>query len=94
MRKHDALILSLETRAGLAAARSLGRAGYRLAVASWGRDAPGMKTRYARDRVILPNPDVGSDACAEAIVEFLERHPADVVLTSTDTGLTVPARAP
>ena len=89
MKRHDALILSLETRAGLAAARSLGRAGYRLAVASWGRDAPGMKTRYARDRVILPNPAVGSAACAQAIVEFLERHPADVVLTSTDTGLTV-----
>ena len=62
MRKNDALILSLETRAGLAAARSLGRAGYRLAVASWGRDAPGMKTRYARDRVVLPSPAVGSAA--------------------------------
>ncbi len=87
--KHDALILSLETRAGLAATRSLGRAGYRLAVASWGRDAPGMRTRFAATRVILPDPSVGSEACAHAIVEFLERNPAEVVLTSTDTGLTV-----
>lgn len=89
MGKHDALILSLETRAGLAAARSLGRAGYRIAIASWGRDAPGMKTRYAQDKVILPDPSAGSAACAQAIVDFLERHPAEVVLTSTDTGLTV-----
>lgn len=89
MAKNDALILSLETRAGLAAARSLGTAGYRLAIASWGRDAPGMKTRYARDRIVLPSPEAGSESCALAIAEFLDRHPADVVLTSTDTGLTV-----
>jgi predicted ATP-grasp superfamily ATP-dependent carboligase len=85
----DALILSLETRAGLAAARSLGRGGYRIAVATWGRKAPGLRTRYAAARLVLPHPDEGASECATALHAWLERNPTDVVLTSTDTGLTV-----
>lgn len=83
------LVLSLETRAGLAAARSLGRQGLRVAAAAWGRHAPGLRTRFARERFVLPSPEEGAEVCVDALARWLERHPTDAVLTSTDSGLTV-----
>jgi predicted ATP-grasp superfamily ATP-dependent carboligase len=80
----DALVLDGDTRAGLAIARSLGRAGRSLAIAARDPDASGMRTRYARARHALPDPTVDLDEHAAAILAVFEEQPTGAALGSTD----------
>jgi predicted ATP-grasp superfamily ATP-dependent carboligase len=52
----DVLILNAESRAALAAIRSLGRAGLRVAAASHSAKAIGLASRYCFEKLICPNP--------------------------------------
>jgi predicted ATP-grasp superfamily ATP-dependent carboligase len=83
----DALVLDLDTRAGLSTARSLGRAGCTLSVAARDGHASGLRTRYASRRSVLPDPEVDFDAHVAALLELLQEQPTDAVLTSIDSSV-------
>jgi ATP-grasp in the biosynthetic pathway with Ter operon len=83
----DALVLDLDSRAGLCIARTLGRRGLRIAVAAREREASGLRTRYAIAGVLLPAPEQSFDAYADSIVSFARDVGADAILPSTDQSL-------
>jgi predicted ATP-grasp superfamily ATP-dependent carboligase len=83
----DALVLDVDTRAGLAIARALGRRGLRVVVASRDRRASGMRTRHAIGHATLPAPERDFAAYADAIVDLVRRHPVDAVLPSIDSSV-------
>lgn len=83
----DALVLDLDTRGGLAIARSLGRSGLRVAIGARDARSSGMTTRYAVARVALPAPEQDFDAYANAIVDFVHEHPVGAVIPSIDSSV-------
>jgi biotin carboxylase len=83
----DALVLDLDTRAGLSMARSLGRTGYRVSVAARDERASGLTTRYAVHRAVLPDPEVDFEAYTDALVAALGEQPADTVLPTIDASV-------
>ena len=83
----DALVLDLDTRAGLCIARSLGRAGCTVSVAARDGRASGLKTRYAVHRSVLPDPEVDFEAHATALVAALAAQPADAAIPSIDSSV-------
>ena len=82
----DALVLDLDTRGGLSIVRALGDAGLRLATAA-PADAPGLRTRHAEARYLLPAPAAGVPAALEALLAALRERPVDAILTSGDPWL-------
>jgi biotin carboxylase len=83
----DALVLDLDTRAGLCAARSLGRAGYAVAVAARDGKASGLRSRYASQRVVLPDPAVDFGDHVRALIDALESQRPDAALPSIDSSV-------
>lgn len=83
----DALVLDLDTRAGLAIARALGRQGLRVAIGSRDPSASGMRTRYAAARVALPQPEADFAAYADAIVRFVHEQPVGAIVPSIDSSV-------
>jgi predicted ATP-grasp superfamily ATP-dependent carboligase len=83
----DALVLDLDTRAGLSIARSLGRAGCTVSVAARDGSASGLKTRYAVHRSVLPDPEVDFEAYATALVSALGEQPADAAIAVIDSSV-------
>lgn len=86
-RRADALVLDLDTRAGLSIARSLGRAGYSVSVGARDGRASGLATRYAIHQAVLPDPEVDFEAYADALIAALQDQPADVVLATIDASV-------
>ncbi len=85
----DALVLDLDTRAGLCIARSLGRAGRSLSVAARDGRASGLRTRYADRRVILPDPEADFEAFRNALIAALAEQPAGATIASIDASVEV-----
>jgi predicted ATP-grasp superfamily ATP-dependent carboligase len=85
----DVLVLDLDTRAGLCIARSLGRAGYAVAVAARDGKASGLTSRYASQRVVLPDPTVDFHDHARALIEALASQRPDAALPSIDSSVEV-----
>jgi predicted ATP-grasp superfamily ATP-dependent carboligase len=85
----DALVLDLDTRAGLCIARSLGRAGYAVAVAARDGKASGLSSRYASERVVLPDPTVDFAEHARSLLETLASQRPDAALPSIDSSVEV-----
>src|SRR4051794_34028988 len=83
----DALVLDMDSRAGLLVARVLGRAGRRVAVASREMAASGLATRHAAAQFLLPDGNQGMDAYADAIVAAARQCGARSVLASNDVSL-------
>ena len=83
----DALVLDLDTRAGLCIARSLGRAGYAVAVAARDGKASGMTSRYASQRVVLPDPAVDFRDHVGALIDALASQRPDATLASIDSSV-------
>jgi carbamoylphosphate synthase large subunit len=83
----DALVLDLDTRAGLCAARSLGRAGYAVAVAARDGKASGMTSRYGSERVVLPDPTLDFQDHVRALVDALASQRPDAVIPSIDSSV-------
>jgi predicted ATP-grasp superfamily ATP-dependent carboligase len=83
--RFDALVLDLDTRAGLAITRTLAGAGLRVAGAAQDPSASGFRTRRLSARVPLPDAATDFRAFGDAILDFLRAHPTDAVLTSIDS---------
>jgi predicted ATP-grasp superfamily ATP-dependent carboligase len=87
---YDVLVLDGASRQSLAAVRSLGRAGLRVAVAEcFAECVPslpvvGFRSRYAARTVVLPSFATDLDAFAAGVVEFVRDHPTRVVLPASD----------
>jgi predicted ATP-grasp superfamily ATP-dependent carboligase len=83
----DALVLDLDTRAGLAIARNLGRGGYALSVAARDGRASGLRTRYAVRGSVLPDPELDFEAYAGSLVDLLGEHSTGVVIPAIDSSV-------
>jgi predicted ATP-grasp superfamily ATP-dependent carboligase len=85
----DALVLDLDTRAGLCIARSLGRAGYAVAVAARDGKASGLTSRYVSQRIVLPDPAVDFHDHTNALLAALASQRPDAALPSIDSSVEV-----
>ncbi len=98
--RYDVLILDAGYKQSLLCARSLGRAGLRVALAESAANArpratpPSFRSRYCSRRVLLPSHVTDAAAFAGAIVDFVRAHPAAVVIPMGDATIaaTAPAR--
>jgi predicted ATP-grasp superfamily ATP-dependent carboligase len=81
------LVTDGEHRAALAVVRSLGRAGYRVIVASSHRRSLAGSSRYAAHALVVPDALAEPHAFAHAVVEASRRFTTDVVLPITDPAL-------
>jgi predicted ATP-grasp superfamily ATP-dependent carboligase len=86
----DILILDAASRQSLASARSLGRAGLRVALgecfAECDPDLPvlAFRSRYSAHNVVFPSFASDAVAFADAVVEFVREHPTRVLLAGSD----------
>jgi predicted ATP-grasp superfamily ATP-dependent carboligase len=87
---YDALILDAASRQSLVAARSLGRAGLRIALGECFAECDpalpvlGFKSRYCSRNVVLPSYAVDADAFAAGVIDFVTAHPTRVVIPGSD----------
>lgn len=87
---YDILVLDAGSRQSLASARSLGRAGLRVALgecfAECDRALPvlAFRSRYSARNVVLPSYADDAAAFADGVVDFVRAHPTRVVLPTTD----------
>lgn len=86
----DILVLDTASRQSLAAVRSLGRAGLRVATAECFAECDpaltplAFRSRYSLHSVVLPSFASDARAFAGAVVDFVRRHPTRVVLPASD----------
>lgn len=86
----DILILDAEHRQTLASARSLGRAGLRVALGESlslydpARPLPSFCSRFCARSVSLPSYADGLEPYVNGIIEFVRAHPTRVVLPASD----------
>lgn len=97
MDTYDILILDASNKQSLTAARSLGRAGLRVALGevpgepAAGIDPPAFRSRHCARAVVLPDYAADPLSYAEAVLTFSERHRVQVVLPATDATCTTMA---
>jgi protein-tyrosine-phosphatase/predicted ATP-grasp superfamily ATP-dependent carboligase len=71
------LLIGEDTRVALAALRSLGRSGFRVILGTHDRESLALASRFSDERVELPDPMMGADAFARAVIAALgARRPA------------------
>jgi len=88
--KYDILILDAMLKQSLASARSLGRAGLRVAMGeslahfnpSW--PVPAFRSRFCHKSLVLPDLDDDAPAFVAAVIQFVRDHSPRVILTSGD----------
>lgn len=87
---YDVLVLDAAFKQSLAAVRSLGRARLCVAAAECFAECdpslpvPGFRSRYSLHNSVLPSYVADPSAYAEAVVEFVRKHPTRVVLPTMD----------
>jgi predicted ATP-grasp superfamily ATP-dependent carboligase len=87
---YDVLILDAASRQSLATARSLGRAGLRVAMGECFAECDpslpvlAFRSRYSAHNVVLPSFATDATAFAVGVVEFVREHPTRVVLPASD----------
>lgn len=93
---YDVLILDAAYKQGLICARSLGRAGLRVALGETDSyppaRVPAFKSRYCARSLILPDYVEDATAYTSAIIEFVRQHRTRVILPTGDA--TISALAP
>jgi predicted ATP-grasp superfamily ATP-dependent carboligase len=88
--RFDVLVLDAASKQSLAAARSLGRAGLRVAVGECESDcdpagsALSFRSRYCARSVVLPSVVTDATAFADAVLDFVRAGPTRVVLPTAD----------
>jgi predicted ATP-grasp superfamily ATP-dependent carboligase len=86
----DVLILDAASRQSLASARSLGRAGLRVALGECFAECDpslpvlAFRSRYSARNVVLPSFAIDATAFAAEVLEFVRVHPTRVVLPASD----------
>ena len=86
----DILILDASYKQSLASARSLGRAGLRVAMGETAIQCPALGTlpafrsRYSASNVVLPSYSGDGFAFAAAVIDFVREHPTRVILPGGD----------
>src|SRR5258707_8698408 len=92
---YDILILDAAHKQSLACARSLGRAGLRVALGESlaqfdpAVPLPAFRSRYCSRQVVLPSFAGDASAFATAIIEFVREHSVRVVLPTGDATIGV-----
>ena len=87
---YDVLVLDATHKQSLASARSLGRAGLRVALAEsyaehrHGEPVPAFSSKYCHHAVELPNYAKDAAAYRDAVVDFVQAHGTRVVLPTGD----------
>jgi predicted ATP-grasp superfamily ATP-dependent carboligase len=87
-----ALVTDGQERWGLAACRSLRRAGYRVSVAADRTPAVAHWSRHCAGRLVVPLPSADPDGFVTAIAAELERRPYSFLLISGDLSLLAVSR--
>lgn len=88
--RYDILVLDASYKQSLACARSLGRAGLKVALGESAaesdpsRPALAFHSRYSSRNILLPDYAAGSSAFADAVVRFVMENPTTVVLPTGD----------
>ena len=82
-----ALVTCGHTRAALAAARSLGRAGLAVAVGAQQRPALAMWSRYSTSTLLLPAPQLSPESFADTISKEVAGRCIQTVFPGTDDAL-------
>jgi predicted ATP-grasp superfamily ATP-dependent carboligase len=96
--KYDVLILDSVSKIALTSARSLGRAGLRVALGeadgayTEGHEPPAWRSRYCSRIVKLPDYTSDAAAFADAVVSFAREHGVRLVLPSGDATIAILAR--
>jgi predicted ATP-grasp superfamily ATP-dependent carboligase len=91
--RYDVLILDAEYKQSLASARSLGRAGLRVALGvsssecGPGMSVPAFTSRYCARNAVLPSYAGDGAEYAAAVVAFVRENPARVVLPTGDASI-------
>jgi FAD-dependent urate hydroxylase len=86
----DVLVLDAASRQSLAAVRSLGKAGLRVATAECFAECDpalpplAFRSRYSRHNLVLPSFASDADEFAAAVEAFIRRNPTRVVLPASD----------
>jgi predicted ATP-grasp superfamily ATP-dependent carboligase len=80
----DILVLDAETKQSLATARSLGRAGLRVALGECRAQCAGFRSRYTARNVVLPSFADDRAAFGAGVLDFVRQHPTRVVLPTID----------
>jgi predicted ATP-grasp superfamily ATP-dependent carboligase len=86
----DVLVLDAASRQSLAVARSLGRAGLRVATAECFAECDpalpplAFRSRFSLHNVVLPSFATDAPGFGAAVIEFVQRHPTRVVLPASD----------
>jgi predicted ATP-grasp superfamily ATP-dependent carboligase len=87
---YDVLILDARCKQSLASARSLGRAGLRVALGECSSECNqpfpvlSFRSRYSARNVVLPDISGNGAEFGAAVVEFVREHPTRVVLPTCD----------
>jgi predicted ATP-grasp superfamily ATP-dependent carboligase len=83
---YDALVLDARLRQSLAAVRSLGSRGLRVAVLGTARGSPTFSSRWCQQAFICPAQE-GTDAYFSYLEELLDRIRVSVLITASDNTL-------
>lgn len=84
MPEFDILVLDAMTKQSVATARSLGRAGLRVALGECRTGSAGFRSRYSSRNVVLPDFAADPAAFGASVVDFVRQHPTRVVLPAID----------
>jgi predicted ATP-grasp superfamily ATP-dependent carboligase len=82
----DAVVLDASLRQMLVCVRSLGRAGCSVAALDWlaPSETPAFASRWCAQTATLANVAEAPEAFVDGILEFVRRHPADVLIPGHD----------
>jgi len=72
---------------GLAIVRSLGRAGYRIVAADADARSLAFRSRFAHERLVVPDPTRSPAAFAEAVTTAVETFGVDLIVPVTDEAI-------
>jgi predicted ATP-grasp superfamily ATP-dependent carboligase len=81
---YDALILDARNRQALAAVRSLGRRGLRVAGLENGGSVPAFASRWCQQQIVAPSYAYSEQAYLARLEEVLDSTPARVLIPSSD----------
>ncbi|HMQ34078.1 MAG TPA: ATP-grasp domain-containing protein [Chloroflexaceae bacterium] len=71
----------------VACIRSLGRRGWRVIAAAAEAGSPGLRSRYAHDRLVYPAPEAKPDAFVDSLLRAARERGVDLIIPVTDAAI-------